>query len=125
MLGRGAIRAVPGDAQLATVRDTQASAEVAERQDVPHPRIESEAVRDYLTHLAVRQRVGEEAFHPGRVAALRSIGVVPGSDAESKLFERRQRIRPALLIHDGTGWVPMPVGSLEEVDEVDPAAPSG
>ena len=27
---------------------------VAERQDVPHPSIESEAVRDYLTHLAVR-----------------------------------------------------------------------
>ena len=30
---------------------------LAERQGVPHPRIQSEAVREYLTHLAVRQRV--------------------------------------------------------------------
>ena len=30
---------------------------VAERQGVPHPHVESTAVQDYLTHLAVRQRV--------------------------------------------------------------------
>jgi len=30
---------------------------VAEQQGVPHPRVESESVRDYLAHLAVRQRV--------------------------------------------------------------------
>ena len=29
---------------------------VAEQQRVPHPRVESASVRDYLTHLAVRQR---------------------------------------------------------------------
>ena len=29
---------------------------VAKRQGVPHPCVESESVRDYLTHLAVRQR---------------------------------------------------------------------
>ncbi len=29
----------------------------AQQQGVPHPRVESEVVRDYLTHLAVRQRV--------------------------------------------------------------------
>ena len=29
----------------------------AERQDVPHPRVESESVQDYLTHLAVRRHV--------------------------------------------------------------------
>jgi integron integrase len=29
----------------------------AEQQGVPHPRVESEIVRDYLTHLAVRDRV--------------------------------------------------------------------
>jgi hypothetical protein len=45
---------------------------------------------------------------------------VPGSDAQSQLFERRQWIRSTLLIHDGTGWLPMPVCSLEEVDEIDP-----
>ena len=28
----------------------------AQQQAVPHPRVESEVVRDYLTHLAVRQR---------------------------------------------------------------------
>lgn len=27
------------------------------QQGVPHPRVESASVRDYLTHLAVRQRV--------------------------------------------------------------------
>ena len=41
-------------------------------------------------------------------------------DAQSQLFERCQWIRSALFIHDGTGWSPMPVCSLEEVDEVDP-----
>jgi len=30
---------------------------VAERQGVPHPRVEPDAVRDYVTHLAMRQRV--------------------------------------------------------------------
>jgi site-specific recombinase XerD len=30
---------------------------LAERQSTPHPRIASEGVRDYLTHLAVRQHV--------------------------------------------------------------------
>ena len=66
----------------------------------------------------VRLIGGDEALHPVRVAALRSIRGVPGSDAESKLFARRQRIRSALLIHD---WLAaMPVGSLEEVDEVNP-----
>ncbi|MGQ0733547.1 MAG: integron integrase [Acidobacteriota bacterium] len=30
---------------------------LAERQGVPHPRVDSDGVRDYLTHLAVRQHV--------------------------------------------------------------------
>ena len=30
---------------------------LAKRQNAPHPRLDSDAVRDYLTHLAVRQRV--------------------------------------------------------------------
>jgi integrase-like protein len=29
----------------------------AQQQGVPHPRVESDVVRDYLTHLAVRQRL--------------------------------------------------------------------
>lgn len=30
---------------------------LAEREGIPRPRVDSESVRDYLTHLAVRQRV--------------------------------------------------------------------
>ena len=43
---------------------------VAERQDVPHPRIGSESVRDYLTHLAVRQRVSASTQNQALCAIL-------------------------------------------------------
>ena len=42
----------------------------AERQDVPHPRVESESVRDYLTHLAVRQRVSASTQNQALCAIL-------------------------------------------------------
>jgi hypothetical protein len=71
-----------------------------------------------MRHALSLGHVGEEAPHPVRVAALCSVGVVPGPDALSQLFERRQGIRSALLIHDGTGGPPLPVCSLEEVSEV-------
>jgi hypothetical protein len=45
---------------------------------------------------------------------------VPRPDALSQLLERRQRVGSPVLIHDGTGGLPLPVCSLEEVDEVDP-----
>ncbi|MBI3261609.1 MAG: integron integrase, partial [Acidobacteria bacterium] len=43
---------------------------VAERQGVPHPRVESEAVRDYLTHLAVRQHVSASTQNQALCAIL-------------------------------------------------------
>ncbi len=41
-----------------------------ERQGVPHPRVESEAIRDYLTHLAVRQRVSASTQNQALCAIL-------------------------------------------------------
>ena len=43
---------------------------VAERQGAPHPRVESDAVRDYLTHLAVRQRVSASTQNQALCAIL-------------------------------------------------------
>jgi site-specific recombinase XerD len=46
------------------------SAYVAERQGAPHPRVEPEAVRDFLTHLAVRQRVSASTQNQALCAVL-------------------------------------------------------
>ena len=43
---------------------------VAERQGVPHPHVESTAVQDYLTHLAVRQRVSASTQNQALCAIL-------------------------------------------------------
>jgi integron integrase len=43
---------------------------LAERQGAPRPRVESEAVRDYLTHLAVRQRVSASTQNQALCAIL-------------------------------------------------------
>ena len=43
---------------------------VAERQGIPHPRVESGSVRDYLTHLAVRQRVAASTQNQALCAIL-------------------------------------------------------
>jgi hypothetical protein len=61
----------------------------------------------------------EEASHPVGVAAFRSIGAVSAPDPLSQEFERREGIGTAFFVHDGTGRAPMPVRSVEEVDEVD------
>ncbi len=49
----------------------------AQQQGVPHPRVESEVVRDYLTHLAVRQRVSastqNQAFCAGQIRLLKTL----------------------------------------------------
>ncbi len=42
----------------------------AQQQGVPHPRVESAVVRDYLTHLAVRQRVAASTQHQAFCAIL-------------------------------------------------------
>jgi integron integrase len=43
---------------------------VAERQHVAHPRVDSETVRDYVTHLAVRQRVSASTQNQALCAVL-------------------------------------------------------
>ena len=43
---------------------------VAEQQGVPHPRVESGSVRDYLTHLAVRRRVSASTQNQALCAIL-------------------------------------------------------
>src|SRR5216684_3787717 len=43
---------------------------VAEREGLPRPRIDSESVRDYLTHLAVRQRVSASTQNQALCAIL-------------------------------------------------------
>ncbi len=43
---------------------------LAEQQGVPHPRVESASVRDYLTHLAVRQRVSASTQNQALCAIL-------------------------------------------------------
>jgi site-specific recombinase XerD len=43
---------------------------VAERQGVPHPRVEPDTVRDYVTHLAVRQRVSASTQNQALCAVL-------------------------------------------------------
>ena len=64
-------------------------------------------------HLRLHMRVGsalprhevvKEAPYPVCVVALRSRGIVPRSDAQSELFQGRQRRRPAWLVHHRAGW---------------------
>ena len=43
---------------------------VAKRQGRPHPRVESESVRDFLTHLALRQRVSSSTQNQALCAIL-------------------------------------------------------
>ena len=43
---------------------------VAEQQGVPHPRVESESVRNYLTHLAVQRRVSASRQNQALCATL-------------------------------------------------------
>ncbi len=43
---------------------------VAEQQGVPHPRVESESVRNYLTHLAVQRRVSASTQNQALCAIL-------------------------------------------------------
>ncbi len=61
----------------------------------------------------------EEPPHPVRVGTLRSIGIMAGPHAHPQLLQRRQRTRLPVFIDDGADRPPMPIRSLEEIDEVD------
>ena len=64
---------------------------VAERQGGPHPRVESEAVRDYLTHLAVRQRVSASTQNQALCAILFLCREVIGVHAEGLSLTARAK----------------------------------
>jgi integron integrase len=55
---------------------------LSERQGLPHPRVESSAVRDYLTHLAVRQKVSASTQNQAFCAILFLCRQVLGIDVE-------------------------------------------
>jgi len=55
----------------------------AQQQGVPHPRVESELVRDYLAHLAVRQRVSASTQNQAFCAILFLCREVLGLNVES------------------------------------------
>ena len=55
---------------------------LAEREGVPHPRVDSESVRDYLTHLAVRQRVSASTQNQALCAILFLCREVLGTEPE-------------------------------------------
>jgi integron integrase len=55
---------------------------LSERQGMPHPRVESGGVRDYLTHLAVRQRVSASTQNQAFCAILFLCRDVLGIDVE-------------------------------------------
>jgi integron integrase len=55
---------------------------LSERQGVPHPRVDSAGVRDYLTHLAVRQKVSASTQNQAFCAILFLCREVLGTDIE-------------------------------------------
>jgi len=55
----------------------------AQQQEVPHPRVESAVVRDYLTHLAVHQRVSASTQNQAFCAILFLCREVLGGNGEN------------------------------------------
>jgi len=64
---------------------------LAERQGVPHPRVDSESVRDYLTHLAVRQRVSASTQNQALSAILFLCREVLGTEPEGLTLAARAK----------------------------------
>ncbi len=64
---------------------------LAERQGAPHPRVESDAVRDYATHLAVRQRVSASTQNQALSAILFLCREVLGVEVEGLALAARAK----------------------------------
>jgi len=64
---------------------------LAEREGVPRPRVDSESVRDYLTHLAVRQRVSASTQNQALCAILFLCREVLGIEAEGLALAARAK----------------------------------
>ena len=79
---------------------------LAERQGVPHPRVASEAVRDFLTHLAVERRVSASTQNQAFCAILflcREVLGVEIEDLSSTVRAKRGTRLPRRLEHAGDG----------------------
>ena len=63
--------------------------------------------------------VVEEAAGPVGVALLGAVRVVARAQSLAELLDRGERSDLSLAVDDGTGWRAVPVGTLEEVDEVE------
>ena len=72
----------------------------ATRQGTPHPRVDAEGVRDYLTHLAVHQRVSastqNQAFSAMLFLCREVLGVSPDGIASGVKAKRGERLPVAL-----------------------------
>ena len=68
---------------------------LAGRQGAPHPRLDSDAVRDYLTHLAVRQRVSASSQNQALSAILFLCREVLGVEVEDVSATVRAKPRDA------------------------------
>jgi len=55
---------------------------LSEQQGIPHPRVEASGVRDYLTHLAVRQKVSASTQNQAFCAILFLCRAILGIDVE-------------------------------------------
>ena len=58
---------------------------------MPHPRVDSESVRDYLTHLAVRQRVSASTQNQALCAILFLCREVLGTEPEGLTLAARAK----------------------------------
>ena len=67
---------------------------LAERQGAPHPRVDSDGVRDYLTHLAVRQHVAASTQNQALCAILLLCREVLGHEIDDHL-SATVRARPS------------------------------
>lgn len=73
---------------------------VARQQNVPQPTIGSDAARDYLTHLAVHQRVSASTQNQALCALLfffREVLAIPVDDLSSSVRAKRGRHLPVVL----------------------------
>lgn len=91
---------------------------LAEREGVPRPRVDSESVRDYLTHLAVRQRVSASTQNQALCAILflcrEVLGVEPEHVALAARAKRGTHLPVVLSVPEtaallgalrGTNWL--------------------
>jgi hypothetical protein len=77
-----------------------------ERQQAPHPRVDADTVRDYLTYLAVRQQVSARTQNQALCALLflcREVLGLDVGDLTTTARAKRGPRRPTVLGHTNVG----------------------